>query len=606
MDGLLNVYKERGFTSFDVVAKLRGILGERKIGHLGTLDPEAEGVLPVLLGRATRLSQALSEGEKVYRTVLLLGVSTDTQDTTGKLLARREVTSAPEDVKKTILSFLGEQEQLPPMVSAKKVGGVKLVDAARAGIIINRKTERINVREIEILDISLPRVSLRIRCSKGTYIRTLCHDMGEKLGCGGCMESLVREEAAGLRLEDALRLDEISSLSMTEHLEESITPLEGLLSAYPCFQTLEKNDRLAENGNVLKLHQGIVTELLQEEKLFGVMTSRKVYVGLFTPDIKRGLLKPYCMLGSALKAEKAKPVGSVISIGKFDGVHVGHSAIIHKMRELAEREKLRTVLISFTNTPESITGGKAIKNLSTADEKRAELKSLGVQTIVESRFTDGLRQIPAKDFLERILIGRFGMRHIVAGPDCSFGKNREGNVAFLKEQAALLGFGLTIVDKVKVENEIVSSSRIKELLKRGELREAAECLGRPYEIEGRVAYGRHLGESLGFPTLNINVPEEKISLPYGVYAAKAEIEGRYYRAMLNWGVKPTISREEKEGIEAYILDASENWYGKKVKISFYELMRGEKRFDSLKELKAQLEKDKEAVISFFDNHPELK
>ena len=190
MNGILNVYKEPGFTSHDVVAKLRGICKQKKIGHTGTLDPEASGVLPVCLGNATKLCDLLTDKDKEYRAVLLLGVETDTQDTTGQILTEKEVNAGEEDVRSAILSFVGPYDQIPPMYSALKVNGQKLCDLARKGQVVERKSRRIMIHSIEIEDISLPRVTMRVACSRGTYIRTLCHDIGQKLGCGGAMERL--------------------------------------------------------------------------------------------------------------------------------------------------------------------------------------------------------------------------------------------------------------------------------------------------------------------------------------------------------------------------------------------------------------------------------
>ena len=181
MNGILNVYKEPGFTSHDVVAKLRGICKQKKIGHTGTLDPEASGVLPVCLGNATKLCDLLTDKDKEYRAVLLLGVETDTQDTTGQILAEKEVNAGEEDVRSAILSFVGPYDQIPPMYSALKVNGQKLCDLARKGQVVERKSRRITIHSIEIEDISLPRVTMRVACSRGTYIRTLCHDIGQKL-----------------------------------------------------------------------------------------------------------------------------------------------------------------------------------------------------------------------------------------------------------------------------------------------------------------------------------------------------------------------------------------------------------------------------------------
>ena len=211
IDGVINVYKEAGFTSHDVVAKLRGILRQKKIGHTGTLDPEAAGVLPVCLGKGTRLCDMLTDKKKTYETVLLLGVSTDTQDTTGTVLKEREVTCSSEEAEAAVESFLGDQMQIPPMYSALKVNGKKLYELAREGIEVERKPRPVHFYEIEILNMTLPRISLRVTCSKGTYIRTLCHDIGEKLGCGAAMEKLVRTRVDRFSLENSHTLEEIAS-----------------------------------------------------------------------------------------------------------------------------------------------------------------------------------------------------------------------------------------------------------------------------------------------------------------------------------------------------------------------------------------------------------
>ena len=192
MNGILNIYKEAGFTSHDVVAKLRGILKQKKIGHTGTLDPDAEGVLPVCVGNATKLCGLLTDKEKTYEAVLLLGQETDTQDLSGKVLRKAEVTVSEEAVREAILSFQGNYDQIPPMYSALKINGRKLYELAREGKEVERKPRKVTLREISISWIELPEVSFTVTCSSGTYIRTLCHDIGEKLGCSGCMKTLLR------------------------------------------------------------------------------------------------------------------------------------------------------------------------------------------------------------------------------------------------------------------------------------------------------------------------------------------------------------------------------------------------------------------------------
>lgn len=222
MDGVINIYKEAGWTSFDVVAKMRGILKIKKIGHTGTLDPAATGVLPVCIGKGTKKVESFMADDKVYRAVMLLGVTTDSQDMTGEILTETEVNADESRILDAIRSFIGGYDQLPPMYSAKKVGGKKLVDLARKGVEVERKPRFVNIMGIDIESVDLPRVTMKVTCSKGTYIRTLCHDIGQKLGCGAAMESLVRTRVGRFRIEDAVKLGELQKLADEDRLEEVV------------------------------------------------------------------------------------------------------------------------------------------------------------------------------------------------------------------------------------------------------------------------------------------------------------------------------------------------------------------------------------------------
>ena len=222
MDGVINVYKEAGWTSFDVVAKMRGILKIKKIGHTGTLDPAATGVLPVCVGKGTKKVESFMADDKVYRAVMLLGVVTDSQDMTGSILMRSEVNFTEAEAAETVRSFIGGYDQLPPMYSAKKVNGKKLVDLARKGVEVERKPRFVNIMDIDIEKIELPRVTMTVTCSKGTYIRTLCHDIGQKLGCGAAMESLVRTRVGRFRIEDAVTLEQLEKFRDEDRLEEVV------------------------------------------------------------------------------------------------------------------------------------------------------------------------------------------------------------------------------------------------------------------------------------------------------------------------------------------------------------------------------------------------
>lgn len=292
MDGILIIRKEKGYTSHDVVAKLRGILHMKKIGHTGTLDPEAEGVLPVALGKATRLVEMLTEKEKTYEALLHLGIETDTQDMTGTILARREVCVTEDAVKQVILSFLGDQMQIPPMYSALKVGGKKLYELAREGREIERPARPVHFSSIEILEMNLPCVRFSVTCSKGTYIRTLCHDIGKKLGCGGCMEALIRTRSGSFGIEESVTLAQVQEAAEEGRVSEMVTGIEEILSEYPRILCCREGDRLLLNGNPLS------EELLQNGERNGLVrmcTSQGNFTGIYRWDTARNRYIPVKM-----------------------------------------------------------------------------------------------------------------------------------------------------------------------------------------------------------------------------------------------------------------------------------------------------------------------
>lgn len=233
-DGVLNVRKEAGWTSHDVVARIRGKLRGMKLGHAGTLDPAATGVLPLLVGRGTRIAEYLLEWDKTYLAGLRLGETTDTQDATGTVLSRSPIESLTDArIREVVAGFEGRIQQLPPMYSAVKVGGVPLYKAARAGREVSRQAREVTVFRLDIVDIQIPNVTLRVACSKGTYIRTLCADIGEKLGVGGHMATLVRERVGPLTVDQALTVDEVESRLEQGALAASMLTLDEALVGLP-------------------------------------------------------------------------------------------------------------------------------------------------------------------------------------------------------------------------------------------------------------------------------------------------------------------------------------------------------------------------------------
>lgn len=289
MDGILNVYKEQGFTSHDVVAKLRGILHQKKIGHTGTLDPDAVGVLPVCLGKATKVCEFLTDKDKVYEAQMLLGTVTDTQDTTGTVMKINNTDMlTQQSVEQAVLSFVGEYDQIPPMYSALKVQGKKLYELARKGVEVERTSRRVQIFDISGLEMHLEEKTVRflVHCSKGTYIRTLCHDIGGVLGCGACMKSLKRTRAGCFGIESALTLAQIEEKVRENSILQELIPVDTMFPAYPKVSVTEKeNAKRLNNGNPLRIpYQGEHLRMYTEDGNFAAVYQWKKEKQLYFPE----------------------------------------------------------------------------------------------------------------------------------------------------------------------------------------------------------------------------------------------------------------------------------------------------------------------------------
>ncbi len=283
MDGIINIYKEKGYTSHDVVAKMRGILRMKKIGHTGTLDPDAEGVLPVCVGKATKLVDLITDKDKTYLAVAKLGLTTDTQDISGKVLTTSEVETDRDRLEKAIQSYIGEYLQLPPMYSAIKIDGRRLYELARQGKEIERDRRPVTIKDIRLLDYNEKEqeFTVSVDCGKGTYIRTLLQDIGESLGCGATMKSLLRTAVGSFRSENALKLSELERLVREDGLKPYIVTIEEVFSGYSGLQISGEYNKLIYNGNILMPEhlQTPVTEELSE--LVRVHDSEGNFIGLY-------------------------------------------------------------------------------------------------------------------------------------------------------------------------------------------------------------------------------------------------------------------------------------------------------------------------------------
>ncbi len=298
MDGIINIYKEAGYTSFDVVAKLRGILKERRIGHTGTLDPQATGVLPVCVGKATKLCELLLDKEKAYEAVMLLGVTTDTEDMTGNALSETKARVTEEEVRAAAEKFIGVYGQIPPMYSALKVDGKRLYELAREGKEIERKPRQVEIFENTPLFFEkdeegfVKTVTFRVRCSKGTYIRSLLRDMGEFLGCGACMKSLVRTQAGAFFIESALTLAEVEQARDEGRLSEVVLPIDSFLTKYPAVHVIPEFEKYLYNGNQLTVGMLSEQQNPSDGEGFRVYDTTGKLVGLYLYRADRKQLQP--------------------------------------------------------------------------------------------------------------------------------------------------------------------------------------------------------------------------------------------------------------------------------------------------------------------------
>ena len=283
MDGIVIVDKPQDWTSQDVTARLRRVFGTRRIGHGGTLDPMATGVLPVFVGRATRGVEFFEHAEKAYETVLRLGLTTDTEDITGTVLTERPVSITEEQLMQVLASFRGEIMQIPPMYSALKVNGQKLCDLARKGKTVERQPRPITIHELTLLEQGENILRLRVRCSKGTYIRTLCKDIGEALGCGGCMESLRRVLAGEYTIDEAVPLQELLD---TENPGNYLRDVDTMFRNYPAVTLTPNQEKRCRNGNPfsVKMEEGSYRAYSQSGEFLmlakvenGVMTTVKSF-----------------------------------------------------------------------------------------------------------------------------------------------------------------------------------------------------------------------------------------------------------------------------------------------------------------------------------------
>ena len=282
---------------------------------------------------------------------------------------------------------------------------------------------------------------------------------------------------------------------------------------------------------------------------------------------------------------------SVVTLGKFDGMHIGHRKLIKRVEEISSQRNLTSVMFTFDAPPKAIIENNAYKSIFAKNEKRQLADKFGIDVLVECPFVETIRNMSAKEFIQDILLNKINAKAVVAGTDFRFGKNRQGDAAYLADNAGKMGFTADIIEKeTDASGRDISSTYVREELEKGNIEKVNSLLGFDYFISGEIVSGMHLGRNLGFPTINIVPPCEKLLPPNGVYASLTEINGKVYASISNIGIKPTVGGKNL-GVETFVLDFNENIYGMKAKVRLHEFMRPEVKFKSVDELKKQVYSD---------------
>ncbi len=591
------MYKPQGFTSFDVIAKMRGILNMKRLGHAGTLDPMAEGVLPVFAGRATMALDSLPSHDKNYRAYFRLGILTDTEDITGKILDEKNFEGITgEMISGTLKAFTGEILQTPPMYSAVKQDGKKLYELARKNIEVERKPRKITVYEasLESFDEITGEGTLSFFVSGGTYIRTLISDIGKALGTYAVMTKLVRTKACGFEAENAVTFEALEKIKNNGGDFSSVVfPTEEIFRSLPKAYLTPEEERLYRNGIPLTAKRICLDETEGEVCVSG----------------KNGFFALACIAeskeGKIIRAKKTFVLDEspqykgeyAAALGLFDGVHAGHRAVLSETLKTAGKINLKSAVFTFCTEDFSAEEKNLCgKNLMTEKEKERNIHSLGIDAVFSPEFKT-LCDMNAEDFVKIILRDRMRAGFVVCGEDFRCGKGASCNADELRLLCEKYGIGFKSVKLITNEEngDKISSRYIRELIENGKLQQANALMNSPYSFVSPVLRGKQLGRTLGFPTINQKIPRSLVSPRFGVYRARITLMGKTYDGLANVGVKPTVSESGDVLCETHIFDFSEEVYGFRAKTVLCGFIREERKFSSVDELKLQVLSDIENI-----------
>lgn len=574
--GLLLLNKPKGITSFSAVSRIKRLCGVKRVGHTGTLDPMATGVLPVLVGRATALSSYLLDADKRYLATVKFGTVTDTGDITGNVIDERQVNITEADIDKAIKSFMGEISQVPPMYSAIKKNGVPLYKLAREG-----KTVEIEPRKVTIYSIEKKScfkdniIVLDVHCSKGTYIRSLCQDIGEFLGCGATLSDLCRTATSGFTLSQCVNLDELNEDNINDYLQ----PAQKAVEDKRYVGVSEKQAARFLNGGQLALDR-IYLKDYSDGELIRVCHKSEL-LGLGIVDIANNQLAVKCVV-----AEPQKPK-TAVALGTFDGLHIGHKSVL----DAAINSGYKPVAVTFDLPPKAYLNS-GVRLLIPTQQKTEYLQEIGIKKTVYLDF-DKFRSYTPEQFLD-YLKNDINCAVISCGFNYRFGKDGAGDIETLKEYCAKNDIKLLVSEPVYKDGEIVSSTFLRGVLGEGKVEEYETLCGRKFSFTASVMHGDARGRTLGFPTINQLYPSSLTPLKFGVYETRVTIDESTYKGITNIGVRPTF-KNDFVSAETYLLDFCGDVYDKQATLKFVKFIRDEKKFGSLEELVAAIKNDVDKI-----------
>lgn len=609
MDGFININKPKNFTSHDVLNVLKRSFRGTKIGHAGTLDPAATGVLPVCIGKATKLQDYIMGAKKTYEAVIVFGCDSPTLDRDGDVTVTDPTFSLNvEALNLAVKGLTGEIQQIPPMVSAIKKDGIPLYKLAHKGQSIELAPRRVTIDHFEICEIRekapCPSIRAKITCSKGTYIRSLARDLGQALGTHAIVERLCRLKTGAFALEDSYTLEDVDAMVHAGDYS-FLLPMEMAVEHLPQigFSDMEDIQNILA-GNAIKienrLNTGDTYSLRDQDGSLLALAKReehglKPFKILYSPRSRHKEMTIWHGLASV----ENPPGKSAVALGKFDGVHCGHRYLIEHMALEAEKRGLYSVVTFFHPHPIEFFRPQSHKYLQTDKDKLQRISSLGPDASLILTFDEILAEMSPREFAEDVLLRCLHTKSLWVGYNFHFGKNALGDVKWLREFGERHGMDVHVVDKITYHGEAVSSSTIKEYLSHGALEKANHLLGYAYHCSGEVIYGNQIGRTIGFPTANVDVSSSLFLPSPGIYITWISYDGKRHPSVTNIGHRPTIGDNLELTVEVHILDDSTDLYGKIVEVAFLTRLRGEKKFDGLDALKAQIALDKEKAEEYF-------